>query len=125
MARLLLTDEEWDLIADVFPEPAETGRPRRDPRTVLDGILWVLRTGSPWRDVPEEFGAWKTCWRMFDQWNADGTLVEILRLLQAAFVAADAIDNQLWCIDGTTVRAARCASGGGKKGTPRSLATMR
>jgi hypothetical protein len=43
MARLLLTDDEWELIADVFPEPAATGRPRRDPRQVLDGILWVLR----------------------------------------------------------------------------------
>ncbi len=43
MARLLLTDDEWELIADVFPEPAATGRPRRDARTVLDGILWVLR----------------------------------------------------------------------------------
>jgi transposase len=123
MARLLLTDDDWELIADAFSEPAATGRPRRDPRTVLDGILWVLRTGSPWRDVPEEFGAWKTCWRMFDQWNADGTLAEILHRLQAAFVAADAIDNQLWCIDGTTVRAARCAAGGGKKATPRSLST--
>ena len=124
MARLLLTDEEWDLIADVFPAPAETGQPRRDPRTVLNGILWVLRTGSPWRDVPEEFGPWKTCWRMFDQWNADGTLVEILHRLQAAFVAAGAIDNELWCIDGTTVRAARCAAGGGKRGIQRNLATM-
>jgi transposase len=123
MARLLLTDEEWNLIADVFPEPAETGRPRRDPRTVLNGILWVLRTGSPWRDVPEEFGSWKTCWRMFDQWNADGTLVDILHRLQAAFATAGAIDKQLWCIDGTTVRAARCAAGGGKKGIQRSLAT--
>jgi transposase len=125
MARLLLTDAEWDLIADVFPEPAATGRPRRDPRTVLNGILWVLRTGSPWRDVPEEFGAWKTCWRMFDQWNADGTLAEILHRLQAAFVAAGAIDSELWCIDGTTVRAARCATGGGKKTIRRSLATTR
>jgi transposase len=125
MARLLLSDEDWELIADVFPEPAATGRPRRDARTVLDGILWVLRTGSPWRDVPEEFGAWKTCWRMFDQWNADGTLAEILHRLQAAFVAAGAIDEQLWCIDGTTVRAARCAAGGGKKVTPKSLATTR
>jgi len=123
MSRLLLTDEEWELIADVFPEPAATGRPRRDARTVLDGVLWVLRTGSPWRDVPEEFGAWKTCWRMFDQWNADGTLVEILQRLQAAFVSAGAMDNELWCIDGTTVRAARCAAGGGKKGTQRSLQT--
>lgn len=123
MARLLLTDDEWELVADVFPEPAATGRPRRDPRQVLDGILWVLRTGSPWRDVPPEFGTWKTCWRMFDTWNADGTLAEILRRLQARFVAAGAIDEELWCIDGTTVRAARCATGGGKKGTRRSLMT--
>jgi transposase len=125
MARLLLKDEEWELIADAFPEPAATGRPRRDPRTVLDGILWVLRTGSPWRDLPEEFGAWKTAWRMFDTWNADGTLAEILHRLQAAFIAAGAIDEQLWCIDGTTVRAARCAAGGGKKTTRRSRATTR
>lgn len=123
MARLRLTDEEWGLIANIFPEPAKTGRPRRDARTVLDGILWVLRTGSPWRDLPEEFGPWQTAWRMFDEWNADGTLAEILRRLQASFLAAGAIDHQLWCIDGTTVRAARCAAGGGKKATPRSLAT--
>ena len=125
MARLLLTDEDWALIADVFPPPAATGRPRCHPRRVLDGILWVLRTGSPWRDLPEEFGTWKTAWRMFDQWNGDGTLDEILQRLQGSFATAGAIDQRLWCIDGTTVRAARCAAGGGKKGTPRSLATMR
>ncbi|MCI0335350.1 MAG: transposase [Planctomycetes bacterium] len=83
----------------------------------------MLRTGSPWRDLPEEFGAWKTAWRMFDTWTADGTLAEILHRLQAAFVAAGAIDDQLWCIDGTTVRAARCAAGGGKKATRKNLAT--
>jgi transposase len=123
MSRLRLTDEAWELLADVFPEPAATGRPRRDPRTVLDGILWVLRTGAPWRDLPEEFGPWQTVWRLFDQWNAQGTLAELLHRLQAAFVAAGAIDQQLWCIDGTTIRAARCAAGGGKKVTRRSLAT--
>jgi transposase len=125
MARLLLTDDDWESIADAFSEPAATGRPRRDPRTVLDGILWVLRTGSPWRDLPEEFGAWKTAWRMFDTWTADGTLAKILRRLQGKFVAAGAIDGQLWCIDGTIVRAARCAGGGGKKVIQRSLVTMR
>jgi transposase len=118
-----LKNEEWELIADIFPAPAKTGRPRRDARTVLDGILWILRTGSPWRDLPEEFGPWQTVWRMFDQWNADGTLAKILHRLQASFLAAGAIDNQLWCIDGTSVRAARCAAGGGKKVTRRSLAT--
>lgn len=125
MARLLLTDDEWELIADAFPERAATGRPRRDARTVLDGILWILRTGSPWRDLPAEFGAWKTAWRMFDEWTSDGTLEEILQRLQGKFVAAGAIDERLWCIDGTIVRAARCAVGGGKKTTRRSLATMR
>ena len=125
MARLLLTDDEWELIAGVFPEPAATGRLRRSPRQVLDGILWVLRTGSPWRDVPVEFGTWKTYWRMFDTWNADGTLAEILHRIQERFVAAGAIDQELWCIDGTTVRAARCATGGGKKGILRSLVTTR
>lgn len=123
MARLLLADDEWELLADVFPEPASTGRPRRDPREVLDAILYVLRTGAPWRDLPEEFVPWKTAWRMFDKWNADGTLAEILRRLQAEFVAAGAIDEQLWCVDGTSVRAARCAAGGGKKGILRSLLT--
>jgi len=125
MARLLLPDEERDLIADVFPEPVETCGPRRDPRTILDGILRVLRTGSPWRDVPEEFGAWKTCLRMFDQWNADGTLAEILHRLQSAFDSAGAVENPLWCIDGTTVRAARCEAGGGERGGRKSLVTTR
>jgi transposase len=123
MARLLLTDDEWDLIGDVFPEPAVIGRPPRDPRTIMDGILWILRAGSPWRDLPEEFGPWQTVWRLFDKWNTDGTLDEILHRLQAAFVDIGEIDNEFWCIDGTTVRAARCAAGGGKKTTRRNRLT--
>ena len=124
MARLLLTDDDWDLIADVFPEPAATGRPRRDPRQVVDGILWILRAGAPWRDLPAEFGPSQTTWRLFDQWNSDGKLDEILRRLQAAFVDIGEIDQELWCIDGTIVRAARCAAGGGKKGTRRNRMFM-
>lgn len=120
MARRCLTDDEWGCIADVFPEPADTGRPPRDRRLVMDGILWILRTGSPWRDLPEEFGPWQTVWRLFNQWNADGTLDEILRRLQAAHVDVGEIDEELWCIDGTIVRAARCAAGGGKKGIRRN-----
>lgn len=126
MARLLLRDEEWNLIADLFADCEERtgpGRPPRDPREVLDGILWILRTGAPWRDLPEEFGSWKTAWRLFDQWNAEGRLVQILQRLQAAFVQASAIDPELWCIDGTIVRAARCAAGGGKKTTQTNLPT--
>lgn len=124
MARLLLSDDQWALIDDLFPAPAATGRPRRDPRQVLDGILWILRTGSAWRDLPAEFGAWKTAWRMFDTWTADGTFDKILRRLQGSYIDVEELDHGLWCIDGTVVRAARCAAGGGKKGIPRSRRIM-
>jgi transposase len=100
------------LIKDVFPKPAATGRPPRDPRTIVNGILWILRTGAPWRDLPAEFGPRQTVWRLFNKWNANGTIDEILQRLQAAYADAGQIDNELWCVDGTTVRAHRGAGGG-------------
>ena len=121
MLRHRLTDEQWERIKDLFDPPAVTGRPPRDRREVLDGILWILRTGSPWRDLPPELGPWKTVWRLFDQWNADGTLDAILQELQGEVE----INQELWCIDGTVVRAARCAAGGGKKTTRTSRRTTR
>ena len=78
MLRHRLTDEQWNLIVGVFPEPKRTGRPPRDRRQVMDGILWILRTGSPWRDLPDAFGPWATVWDLFDTWNHDGTLQAIL-----------------------------------------------
>ena len=114
MVRNRLTDEQWDCIADVFPPPAATGRSPTDRRDVIDGILWILRTGAPWRDLPEEFGKWATVWDLFDKWNNDDTLNEILQRLRAACVDLGEVD-ELWCVDGTIIRAARCASGGGKK----------
>jgi transposase len=125
MPRHRLSDDHWDAIADLFPAPARTGRPPSDPRMMVDGILWVLRTGSPWRDVPEEFGPWKTVWDHFDKWNNGGLLDAILNRLRASHVEVGAIDGELWCVDGTVVRAARCAAGGGKKGTPTNRKTMR
>ena len=121
MLRPRLTDEQWERILDVFDLPAVTGRPPRDRRQVVDGILWVLRTGSPWRDLPGDFGPWQTVWRLFDQWNGDGTLDAILDRLRSEVQ----INEDLWCIDGTSVRAAKCAAGGGKKGMPTSPRTMR
>lgn len=123
MTRHQLTDEEWDYIADVFPAPAQTGRPPRDRRTIVDAILWVMRTGSPWRDLPEEYQPWGTVWDLFDKWNSDGTLDKILRRLRAMRLDAGEIDGELWCVDGTIVRAARCAAGGGKKTTQMNLLT--
>lgn len=125
MIRNRLTDERWELIADVFPAPAATGRPPVDRRDVVDGILWIMRTGAPWRDLPQEFGKWGTVWDLFDKWNDDGTLDEIVHRLRAACVDLGDIDQQLWCVDGTVVRAARCAAGGGKKTIRRSRTTTR
>lgn len=125
MIRNRLTDEQWELIADVFPAPAATGRPPVDRRDVVDGILWIMRTGAPWRDLPQEFGKWGTVWDLFDKWNDDGTLDEMVHRLRAACVDLGDIDQQLWCVDGTVVRAARCAAGGGKKTIRRSRTTTR
>jgi len=110
MIRHRLTDDQWELIEDIFPSPAGTGRPPADPRDVMDGILWILRTGAPWRDLPEELGKRSTVHDHFTNWNEDGTLGEILSRLQAAHVDVGEIDEQLWCVDGTVVRAARCGS---------------
>jgi len=121
MERHRLTDEQWFRIADLFPARKPTGRPPRDRRQIMDAILWVLNTGVPWRDLPTEFGPWATAWDLFDTWNGDGTRMSELRRLQGEVE----IDSELWCIDGTTVRAHKCASGGGKKGTRTNRRTMR
>jgi transposase len=105
-------------VEDLFPPPARTGRPGRDRREILDGIVWILRTGAPWRDLPSEFGPWATVWDLFDTWNRDGSLDTILSQLRAAGIGAGLVDRELWCIDGTIVRAARCAAGCGKNDDP-------
>ena len=121
MARHRLTNEQWNLIAHLIPPPKSMGRPPSDRRMVLDGILWILRTGSPWRDLPEEFGPWKTVWTVFDGWNRDGVLDRLLLTLQQSVP----LDSELWCVDGTNVRAARCAAGSKKKKNRRNRRTMR
>ncbi len=121
MLRHRLTDEQWTLITDLFPPPKRMGRPRRDPREIVDGILWILNTGSPWRDLPAELPPKSTIWRYFDRWNDDGTLQAVLDRLQHHVK----IDAELWCVDGTVVRAAKCAAGGGKRGIRMNRATTR
>jgi len=125
MLRHCLTDGEWELIEDLFPPRAKTGRPPVDRRNIVNGIFWILRTGAPWRDVPAEFGKWQTVWDLFDRWNASGLWDEIVTRFRSACVDAGDIDTELWCVDGSVVRAARCAAGGGKKGIPKNQPIMR
>src|ERR1041384_7107068 len=81
-----LTDEQWTLVEPLISEPHRRtkgrGRPRCDRREVLDGILWVLRCGAPWHDLPKTFPSYQTCHRRFQVWANDGTLRQVLEALE-------------------------------------------
>lgn len=115
-----LTDEQWSAIADLFPEPAASGRPPMPARRALNAIIWLNNTRAKWRDWPDVLGHWRTVYGWFDRWNADGTLQKIVDRLTQSVVAEGGLSSELWCIDGTVVRAHRCAEGGGKKTTRRN-----
>lgn len=125
MARHRLSDEEWAVIAEMFPQPKPMGRPPMPARAAFDGICWILRAGAPWRDLPEEFGAWETVYAHFNRWTSEGTLAAVFARLKARFSADERFDHSLWSIDGTIVRAHRCAAGGGKGGIRTNPKTTR
>lgn len=116
MARHGLTDEQWSRLEHLFPtRTGGPGRPPVDQRRVVDAILWVLRTGAPWRDLPEEFGKWQTVYTYFAKWRDDGTFQAVQDFLQSELLALEKLQNDLWSVDGTNIRATRAAVGGGKK----------
>lgn len=128
MKRHEVTDEQWEVLQPILPKrAAKTGRPPSDPRLMLNGILWILRTGSPWRDLPERFGPWQTVYDHFAKWRALGAYDRILEALHIRLDADGTIDWDLWCIDGSSVRASRAAAGASKKAavtTRKSRKTM-
>ncbi|MDE2507556.1 MAG: transposase, partial [Planctomycetota bacterium] len=94
-----------------------TGRPRRNLRVLLDARFWILNTGPPpRRDLPECFGPCQTAYEHFNTWSKNGLFERILERLHLRLDEADLIDLELWCFDGTNVRAHASAEGGGKKG---------
>lgn len=121
--RHALSDEQWDAIKDIFPKPARTGRPPMKPRDAMNAILWLNNTGAKWRDLPKELGNWRTVYGWFDRWNDNGILQKVVDRLTQLVIDRGGLAKDLWCVDGTILRAHRCAAGGGKKGTPMSLTT--
>ena len=119
-----LTDEQWVVIEPLVPKPKRMGRPPRDAREMMDALMWMLRTGAPWRDLPDWFGPWQTAYTRFCQWRDNGLLDRIVVKLQVLLADAGKIDWELWCVDGTSVRAARCAAGA-KGGARKSLRITR
>jgi transposase len=113
-----LTDEQWELIEELFPENAHRGGQWKDHRTMVNAMLWWLRTGAPWRDLPERYGPWKSVYDRFDRWSKDGTFDRIIERLQVHLDEEGNIDWDLFCVDGTSIRASRAAAGAAKKGAP-------
>ena len=109
-----LTDEQWKRLESLIPSPKHRpggrGRPPRDPREVLNGILWILRTGAPWKDLPERYPSYQTCHRWFQAWVRACALEEILLALAEDLRERGGIDIREAFIDGTFAPA--------KKGAP-------
>lgn len=108
-----LTDEQWALIATLF-EKAKTvqtrGRPARSAREVLNGVLWILRSGARWADLPERFPPYQTCHRRFQEWVKDGKLKKVLEALAQDLLERGKLDLSETFIDGTFVPAKKGAA---------------
>ena len=96
--RYALSETEWNVIRSVLPNKSR-GNPRVDDRRVLNGIFWVLKSGAPWRDLPERYGPYTTCYNRFVRWRRAGVWDRIL----IAISHRDDADVQM--IDSTIVRA--------------------
>jgi transposase len=108
-----LTDQQWSLIEPLFDKPpiVETrGRPRRSEREVLNGVLWILRSGARWQDLPERFPSYQTCHRRFQQWVRDGRLKNILETLAEDLLVRGKLDLSECFIDGTFIVAKKGAA---------------
>ena len=115
MARYELTDDEWDLLKGLFPTQKRGGK-WNDHRTTLNGMLWILRSGAPWRDMPDRYGKWKSVYDRFQRWRRDGLFDRILKALRIRLDKQGKINWDLWLVDGSNVRASRAAAGARKKG---------
>ncbi len=110
MARKLLPDELWAIIEPLPPRHAPSpkgGRPRLDDRKALTGILFVLKTGLPWEDLPAEMGCGcgMPCWRRLAEWQADGTWDRVHAVLLERLHQAGRLDWSKAVIDSSSVRA--------------------
>jgi len=111
-----LTNVQWEILNTLIPEPTSRrdrrGRPWKDRRAVLNGILWILRTGAPWADVPDRYPSYQTCHRRFQQWVRSGVMKGGLEALALDLKARGNLDVREAFIDGSFAPA--------KKGAPKS-----
>jgi transposase len=116
-----LTDEQWRLVELILPPPSpfDRGRPPLDRRAVLDGILWKLRTGNPWYDMPSDYPSHQTCYRYHRKWDRDGGMHRIYAVLFSDLRTRGRFDLAQAIQDGT-IRVTQFGSFG-KLTTPQTL----
>ena len=112
MKRYELTKEQWECVKKLLPakKTGKRGRPRKEDRNMLNGMLWIVRSGAQWRELPEAYGSWQSVYTRFAKWRHDGTLEAIFRAL-----SADA-DMENLSLDSTCIKVHESANGGGKNG---------
>ena len=110
MKRYELTKEQWERVKKLLPaeRTGKRGRPRKDDRNMLNGMLWIVRSGAQWRELPEAYGPWQSVYARFAKWRDDGTLEAIFRAL-----SADA-DMENLSLDSTCIKVHESANGGEK-----------
>src|SRR6516225_4323959 len=109
--RHAIADADWDRLKDLLPgRHGLHGKAAKDNRLFIDAVLWIAKTGAPWRDLPERFGNWNSAWRRFDRWAKKGVWQRVFEALQDS-------DLEWLVLDSTVVRAHPCAAGAEKKPT--------
>ena len=107
-----LTNTQWKQLQPLLPpQKPRTGRPASDHRRILNGILWILRTGAPWRDLPERYGPWGTVASRFYRWGKAGIWHRLFETVQQPADAQSEINWAIHYVDGTIVRAHQHAAG--------------
>jgi transposase len=104
-----LTDEQWKVVVTILPADRvradRRGRPWSDRRKVLGGVLWILRTGAPWQDLPPRYGSYQTAHRRFQNWVRSGVIERVLLTLAKHLKEAGGLDLKECFVDGTFVPA--------------------
>ena len=98
MARTLLTDAQWDMIKDMLPGKASDAGTTADNRLFIEAVLWLARTGAPWRDLPEEFGQWHNAYNRFSRWCSKGIWNKVFEELSKD------CDMEYLMVDGSIIR---------------------
>lgn len=118
MRRHELSDVQWKTIEPLLPKNEGRGRPWRDHRTVVNGILWKFHTGAAWRDIPERYGAWQTTYDRYKHWVREGTWAKLMKQLQLRTDATGKIDWELFGINSNIIANKGATPGDRKKALP-------